>query len=225
MFFVTGSMGFGPARFSRNMVVVREGEGLVVVNSVRLDERGLAALDGLGRVTDVIRLAGGHGSDDRFYRERYGAKVWAVRGQRYFKGIDASKGATYFTPDGVLEAGGALPLAGASLYVFDTDPPEGVLRIPAGGGTLISGDSLQNWARVDGGFNWLGGLMMRVAGFIGPCRLGAGWLKHCAPSAEQVAGVLDLEFENVLPAHGEPVLGDGRERYRPAGQEWVRKRG
>ena len=55
---------------------------MILVNSVRLDVAGLAALEALGRVTDVIRLAGNHGMDDPFYKDRYGAKVWAVRGQR-----------------------------------------------------------------------------------------------------------------------------------------------
>ena len=60
LFLVTGTMklpGVMPVRFSRNMTVVREGERLVLVNTVRLDEAGLAALDKLGKVTDVVRIA------------------------------------------------------------------------------------------------------------------------------------------------------------------------
>jgi len=216
VFVVTGSMGMGLARFSRNMVVIREGAGLVVVNSVRLDEAGLAALDALGRVTHVIRIAGGHGSDDRFYRGRYDAPVWAVRGQTYFAGVNPAKDEIYFTPDGFLDVDSELPVSGASLYVFDTVPPEGILRIDAGGGTLIAGDSLQNWAGADRWFNGFGKLSFRLLGFLKPHQLGPGWLKVCEPSAEQVAGLLDLAFENVLPAHGEPVLGEARAKYRPA---------
>src|SRR5690242_10374266 len=84
LYFVTGTLalpGFVPMRFSRNMTVVREGERLIVINSVRLDDAGLAELDKLGKVTDVVRLAGNHGMDDPFYKQRYGAKVWVVRGQ------------------------------------------------------------------------------------------------------------------------------------------------
>jgi len=92
VFFVTGTMamsvGIVPVRFSRNMTVIREGTRLVLVNSVRLDDAGLAALDALGKVTDVIRLAGFHGMDDPFYAERYGAKVWALAGQSYVSGFD-----------------------------------------------------------------------------------------------------------------------------------------
>src|SRR6478735_11956040 len=86
IFFVTGTMrmpGPLPVTFSRNMSVVREGKRLILINSVRLDDEGLRALDALGTVTDVVRVAGYHGRDDPFYKERYGAKVWVVKGQRY----------------------------------------------------------------------------------------------------------------------------------------------
>ncbi len=88
-----------PVRFSRNMTIVQEGERLVLVNSVRLNEEGLARLDALGKVSDVIRLAGFHGMDDPFYADRYGAKVWAVKGQRYVAGFKTRSERTYFAPD------------------------------------------------------------------------------------------------------------------------------
>ena len=39
----------------------------------------------------MIRLAGFHGMDDPFYKDRYGAKVWVVKGHVYAKGFDAPK--------------------------------------------------------------------------------------------------------------------------------------
>jgi len=203
-------------RFSRNMVVLREGDRLVLVNTLRLDTQRLAALDALGRVTDVIRLAGFHGSDDPFYKDRYGCTVHAVRGQTYFSGVDPKKGEIYFTADAALDAGSPLPVEGASLYVIDTDPTEGILRVPAGGGTLITGDSLQNWAAPDAYFNLAARMGMRAMGFFGPHRLGPGWIKSLKPDPSQLAGILDLGFVNVLPCHGAPVLGGGPEKYRPA---------
>lgn len=214
VFLVTGSMAMGPMRFSRNMVVVREGERLVLVNTVRLDPAGLAALDALGRVTDVLRLGGFHGSDDPFYKDRYGCTVHAVRGQTYFAGLDPAKGEIYFEPDAALDAGAPLPLAGASLVVFGTRPPEGLLRIPAGGGTLVSADSLHNWGP-DRYFNLIARLGMRLMGFLKPHQLGPGWVKGVKPDPGEIRGILDLDFANVLPGHGAPVLGDAPERYRP----------
>ncbi len=101
-----------PLRFSRYMTIVREGERLVLVNTVRLNDAGLAALDALGKVTDVIRVAGSHGADDPFCADRYKAKVWVVKGQRYTAGFNASASATCFQPDAEVDAGGPLPLAG-----------------------------------------------------------------------------------------------------------------
>src|SRR5579859_6376820 len=118
-FFVAGTVGMPgplPVRFSRNMTIVREGERLVLVNTVRLGDAGLAALDRLGKVTDVIRLAANHGSDDPFYADRYKAKVWVLKGQRYTAGFNTNAPDTYFTPDHEVEEGGALPLAGAKLH-------------------------------------------------------------------------------------------------------------
>ena len=127
------------------MTIVRQGDRLVLVNSVRLDEAGLAALDALGRVTGVMRLAGNHGMDDPFYKDRYAAKVWVVRGQRYTAGTKTGVPQPYFTPDAEMDATTALPLAGAQLYVIDSRPPEGILILEQHDGVAIAGDCLQHW--------------------------------------------------------------------------------
>jgi hypothetical protein len=217
-FFVTGSVGMPgpvPVRFSRNMTVLREGDRLVLVNTVRLDEAGLAALDALGRVTDVVRLAGFHGMDDPFYADRYGAKVWAVRGQRYTEGWGSTT-ETYFTPHVEMDAGTNLPIAGARLHVFGGSRPEALLIADRAGGVAIAGDSLQHWAVPDEFFNWPGRAMMRPLGFLKPHNVGPGWLKRSKPPPEHLRAVLSLPFENVLPSHGAPTIGGAREAYRPA---------
>ena len=217
-FFVTGSVGMPgpvPVRFSRNMTVLREGNRLVLVNTVRLDDAGLAALDALGRVTDVVRLAGFHGMDDPFYADRYGAKVWAVRGQRYLAGWKEST-ETYFTPHVEMDAGTDLPVAGARLHVFAGSWPEGLLVVDRAGGVAIAGDSLQHWHAPDEFFNWPGRVMMRQFGFLKPHNVGPGWLRRAKPSREHLRAVLELPFDNVLPSHGAPTIGGAREAYRPA---------
>jgi hypothetical protein len=219
LFLVTGTVklpGPLPVRFSRNMTVVRRGDRLVLVNTVRLDDAGLAALDKLGKVTDVIRLAANHGLDDPFYAERYGAQVWAVKGQRYTAGFDTKSPTTYFEPHHEMDATTALPIDGAKLVVIDSQPPEGVLVLAEHGGVVIAGDCLQNWASTDEYFSWLGKRMMGMFGFIKPHNIGPGWLRQCKPPKPQLRALLDLTFANVLPSHGAPVLGDARERYRPA---------
>lgn len=219
LYHLTGTVALkGPVtfRFSRAMTVIQEGERLVLVNSVRLDEAGLAALDALGRVTDVVRIAGFHGMDDAFYKTHYGAKVWAVRGQAYTRGFETDPARAYFKPDVELDERTPLPVEGARLIVIGSKPPEGALLLERQGGVLITGDSLQNWTRADDYFNLAGSLFMKVAGFIRPFNVGPGWYKQAKPPLEQVRGLLDLPFDRVLPGHGAPVLSDAREAFRPA---------
>jgi hypothetical protein len=203
-------------RFSRNMTVVREGDRLVAINSVRLTDDGLRRLDELGRLTDVVRIAGFHGADDAFYKEKYGAKIWSVKGQRYIAGFDYSKGEPYFESDVEIDGDTALPIADAKIYVFGSTPPEGLLVLAREGGVVVSGDCLQHWHTTDPYFSLAGGWMMRMMGFIRPHNVGPGWLKQARPPASELRGVLDLDFEHVLPAHGEPVLGGAKPAYRPA---------
>ena len=217
--FVTGTVplpGPLPVRFSRNMTIVREKGRLVLINTVRLDEPTLAALDALGKVTDVIRLAGNHGQDDPFYADRYKAKVWVVKGQRYTAGFDTSAKDTYFSPDVEMTDATTLPLAGARLYSFHSTPSEALLVLEREGGVCISGDCFQHWHAPDEYFSWLGRFMMKMMGFVKPHNVGPGWLKQCKPPKDDLKRALDLSFTKVLPAHGAPVLEDAKTLYRPA---------
>jgi hypothetical protein len=215
---VMGTIGLPgplPVRFSRNMVVIKEGERLILVNSVRLTEEGLARLDTLGKVSDVLRVAGFHGADDAFYKDRYGAKVWALKGQRYTSGFN-QKAEPYFEPDVWVEASTQLPLRDARLYLFSTRPPEGILLLEREGGILVTGDALQNWDKADAYFSFVGKVMMKLMGFIKPHNVGPGWLKQARPKAAELSGLLELDFEHVLPAHGSNVIGGAKAAFRPA---------
>ena len=217
--FVTGSFSFPgplPVRFSRNMTVVRQGARLVLVNAVRLDQAGLAALDALGQVTDVLRLAANHGIDDPFYADRYRAKVWAVKGQRYTPGFNTSSPKTYFRPDVEIDATTALPIEGARIQIIGSRPPEGLLLLPGHGGVMVAGDSLQNWGAVDSYFNGVGSVMMRMLGFIRPHNVGPAWLRQGKPPIAHLRAILGAPFAHVLPAHGAAVIGNASELYRPA---------
>jgi hypothetical protein len=219
VFFVQGTMrlpGVLPMRFSRNMVVVRTGERLVLVNTVRLDDAGLEALDRLGKVTDVVRLAGNHGMDDPFYADRYKAKVWVVKGQRYVAGLGAGGADVYFESDEEMVPGGPLPIEGATLHGIDAHPPEALLRLPNDGGVLISGDCLQHWAKADAFFSVPARIAMPLMGFVKPHNVGPAWLKGCKPSKDDLRAILGLSFAHVLPGHGAPVIGDAVAKYRPA---------
>ena len=81
IYVVYGSVRFNPLiRFTRNMAIVRHGQDLTLINAVRMDDAGLAALDALGNVRHVLRLGPLHGIDDAFYVERYRADFWSLPG-------------------------------------------------------------------------------------------------------------------------------------------------
>jgi hypothetical protein len=218
IFMITGTMRMAgrPMSFSRNMIVVRENGSLTLINSVRLDGYGLKALEALGKVKNVVRLAGFHGMDDPFYRDRYDATVYAIKGQVYVDGFDLDA-ESHFSADRMLGAADELPISGARLYTFKSaKPPEAVLLMLRDDGILVSGDSLQNWQAPDRYFSLMARVMMRVMGFIKPFAVGPGWRKFAKPSGEDLLGLLDLRFEHVLPAHGSEVIGDAKEKFRPA---------
>jgi hypothetical protein len=207
-----------PMRIGRSMTVVRGDEGLVLLNSMRLSEEGLKELEALGEVKHVIRIAGFHGRDDGFYRERYGAKVYAIEGQSYVRGLAPAKDSPepYMEPDVWLNEQSVLPIADARLKVFSTSkPPEALCLIQRHGGIVIAGDALQHTPQPDRYVSFLAKIIMKRMGFFKPYNVGPGWLQVAHPSAADVRSVLDLEFEHVLPAHGDAVIGGAKEKYRP----------
>ena len=206
-----------PVKFGRAMTVVRGDDGLVLFNSMRLSDDGLRDLESLGELKHVVRLAGFHGRDDGFYRDRYGAKVYAVQGQSYFRGMNPKKGKPFMEPDVWLTEQSDLPLRDGRLKVIGScRPPEALCLLERHGGVLIAGDSLQHTPEPDEYFNVPGKLMMKRMGFMKPYNVGPGWLQFARPSAADVRSILELDFAHVLPSHGDVVIGDAREKYRPA---------
>lgn len=192
-------------QFSRNMTILREDGALTLVNTVRLDDDGLAALDALGRVKNVVRLGAFHGMDDKFYIDRYGAQQWAFAGTEHEHGQ---------TTDHVLRPGGKMPLADSSVFVFETSSkPEGLLILEREGGTVISCDALQNWCEVDAFFDPECGERMQKIGFIKPANIGPGWKQACTPEVSDYKRLAALEFSNLLPAHGAVIKGDARDQF------------
>ena len=216
VFFVTGTTKFPgkPMSFSRNMTIVRENGELTLINSVRLDDGGLQALERLGTVANVIRLAAFHGMDDPFYKDRFGAKVYALKGQVYVPGFELDA-TPVFDADEWLDGVSELPIEGARLYSYKSAKvPEAVLLMLRDGGIVVSGDSLQNWQAPDRYFSLMARIMMRFMGFIKAHNVGPGWLKFAKPAADDLLGLFDLRFEHVLPAHGDEVIGGAKEKFR-----------
>ncbi len=209
VFFVSGAMETVLQdmdwKFSRNMTVVRDGERLIIVNSVRLGEEGLAELERLGRVTDVVRLGSLHGRDDPFYVDRYGAEYWAMPGMEHETGLQATSTLTQESP---------LPISDASLFDFRTTRiPEGILCLDRAGGILIACDALQNWVAPDEYFSDASRELMQQMGFFQPANLGPVWVQRAEPGADDFARLKALSFKHVLCGHGDPLRDTAHQDY------------
>lgn len=190
-------------QYSRNMTVLRDGSRLTLVNTVRLDEAGLAALDALGRVAEVVRIGAFHDRDDGFYARRYGAKRWALPDL-----VHADGGRT----DVELEPDGPMPISGASLFVFETSKqPEALLFLHRDGGIVISCDSLQNWREADDMFDAASAARMKELGFLVPANIGPGWRQACSPTRRDFDRLAKLSFRHLIPAHGSVLRDTARE--------------
>ena len=210
VFFVTGTMKTqlmgAHWHFSRNMTVVRDGPALTLVNSVRLDDAGLAALDALGTVANIVKIGSLHGIDDGFYKSRYPqASLWALPGMPDAGGPE---------PDKLLTADGEQPFAGCSLFEFrSTKLPEAILCIDRAGGILVACDSLQNWLAPDAFFSDESRAMMAGMGFFQPANLGPVFMQVNEPKGEDYARLTLLDFKHALCGHGAPLRDTAKPDY------------
>jgi len=206
VFFVSGAMETVLMdldwQFSRNMTIVRDGERLVLINTVRLDDATLAELDRLGTVTDVIRLGALHGRDDAFYVDRYQARHWVMPGlETNIEGAQALTGAS-------------LPINDAYLFRFETSNiPEGVLHLDREGGILIACDALQNWLRPDEHFCDVTRERMEGMGFFTPANIGPVWLQAAEPTGEDFSRLKTLDFRHAVCGHGEPLFDSAHAQF------------
>lgn len=207
VFQVTGGFRFAPGlRITRNMTIVRQGGALTLVNSVRLDAAGEAALDALGPVRHLVRLGAFHGVDDPYYVDRYKPTLWAPPGTKHAGGL---------TTDRELAAG-ACPIEGATVFPFAHGrQPECAILLERDGGILVTCDSYQNWESFDG-CSAMGKLMMKVMGF-GPTLIGGPWLKAMGPEVRaDFEALLALPFAHLVPAHGAVLRDRAKDGLRTA---------
>jgi hypothetical protein len=226
IWFVTGQvkmpMLFPPMSISRSMTVIKDpaNDELTIVNSMRLDDAGLKKLDKIGKVTNVLRIGGFHGRDDAFYRDRYKAKIFALKGQVYTREMmkpvtDPALG--YLQPDVWLNESDLPPVPNATLKWFPgCTKPEAILVIQQDGGILVTGDSLQHTPGPDKYHNWVSRILGGKLGFFKPYNIGPGWVQFAHPKLSGIRSIMELDFEHVLPGHGEAVIGGAKAKYAPA---------
>jgi len=191
-------------QFSRNMIIVRNKGELTLINTVRLDDKGLQALDSLGKVAHVIRIGAFHGRDDAFYLDRYHAKLWAIKGMLDEHGHRTDVELTPTT---------SLPFPQASMFVFETSVhPEGIVHIAREGGILITCDSIKNWTVVDPYFSPSTGTLYQEQGFIKSADVSSIWKEATQVKASDFERLKTFTFRHLLSAHGEPLINDAYEK-------------
>lgn len=212
MWWVPGSMRMNWfLSISRNMVIVRHAGELTLLNPIRLDAAGEAALESLGEVRHLVRLGCFHGCDDAYLKQRYGATFWCQTGSRRYPEP---------VPDQVLEEGGELPLPDAQLLVFrEVKRPECALLIRRGPGLLVTCDSLQHyadWSR----HSLVARLMLPRMGFSRSLLVGPLWKKFQTPEGGSLRPdyerLLALDFDAFVSAHGQPLLSGAKTAARAA---------
>ncbi len=209
IFVVAGQMLVGDGAeamsFSRNMTIVRDRDVLTLINTVRLGDEGLATLDALGTVRNVVRLGAMHGRDDAFYLDRYAAAFWAM------PEMDLKRGEKITDP---LIEGEPGPCLQSSVFAYETtSKPEAILQIQRHGGVLVACDSLQNFVGPDRFFNPIATEKMRAHGFLRPANVGPGWRRVTEPEPNDFSRLKQLEFKHVLSAHGEPCLDTALDQF------------
>ena len=204
IFFVTGTNitrhNNVELQHSRNMIIIRDNDKLSLINTVRLDDKGLAELDALGEVKNIIRIGAFHGRDDAFYLDRYHSKLWALNEMKH-----ADNRAT----DIQLIPNGQMPVPDCSIFIFETSKhPEGILHIAQEGGILITCDSIKNWVAPDRFFSTETAKIYEEQGFFGTASISNVWKQACNVNFSDFARLKTLKFQHLLSAHGEPLLNN-----------------
>lgn len=189
---------------SCNMVIVKQADELTLINTVRLGDEGLQALERLGKVANVVRIGAFHGRHDAFYIDKYSARLWALKGAQH---------ANHKVTDIELTPNGVMPFQHSSLFVFETSTqPEGILHIDREGGILISCDSIKNWTHQDAFFSDETAALYHKMGFFGSATISNIWLQACQVQKQDFERLLMLPFKHLISAHGEPLLNVAHEK-------------
>jgi len=201
-------------RFSRNMAIVINGNELTLINAVRMNDEGLAALDALGTVRHVLRLGALHGMDDRFYLDRYDAEFWSFPDSNTYPNERVEH---------ALSEGGPLPFSNAQIFEFrGIKQPEGALLIKSSPGMLLVSDSIQSYATrpYKPHTSLILRLMLPFRGFPNETIVGPIWTTMMTDDRRSLRAeferLLALDFDQLLSAHGTALLDGAHDAVKSA---------
>ena len=196
VYVVRGAMPMGPMMaIPRNMIVLRQGSELTLVNAMRLGPAGEAELERLGTVRHFVKLGPYHTRDEAWLRHRYAPTMWSAA---------PSDAAVERLVDG-----GPAPVDRAAVHTFGgvgSDESALVLGQHAGG-LLVTCDSAQHWDSTEGA-TWLGGVVAWGMGFLQrPVTIGPIWAKHVTKGKLSALRpdfdrLLSRDFVHLVSGHG-----------------------
>lgn len=197
VFAVRGSLRMYPLiGISRNMTVVRHAGELSLINPIRLNDAGLSALQGLGRIRRIVSLGALHGLDDAWWRAHFDVECWARPGSR-----------KYPPPEGyrLLDEQANLPFPDAQAFCFNGTQPETALLLRRGPGLLLTCDALQHYGDYHRA-SPAARLLLPLLGFPKTTLVGPIWLKAVTPPGASMRAdferLLALRFDSLFAAHG-----------------------
>ncbi len=207
VYWVHGCIKMAPGMTTnRNMVILKNQGDLFLINPIRLNQQEEKKLIALGNIKGIYRLGDFHGIDDQYYIDTFACEFSCQAGQTsYPKQI----------PDHVITAESKAPVENAEFFIFSKALfPEAALLL-RDQKLLITTDSLQNWT--DWSHTTLSAkILLFFMGFKTKLFIGKPWLKRVTPKNESLQGdfenLLKLDFDNLIAAHGKPLLGEAREK-------------
>lgn len=181
---------------NRNMIILKQGNALTLINPVRLNNQEETKLCALGKVVKVLRLGDFHGLDDQYYIDRFDAEFWCQEGQSTYK---------VPKPDIIIEEGTPSPIDNSEFFIFSTAKFAEAALLLKDHNLLITTDSIQNLT------NWsyttfLTKIVLRLMGFKKELLIGKPWIKRVTPKGESMRAdferLLELDFDHIIAAHG-----------------------
>jgi len=191
-----GSMQlFGIFKYSRNMVILKDGDKLCLVNPVRLNQKEEKKLLEMGKIYSILKLGRLHSVDVPYYMDQFSPKLWASSRDSFLKQYD-------YGIDIDLEKATSIPFLDIQIYNLKTSKEnEAVAYLPQDNGVLLACDALVNMKKIDPMANWLVRTLSKI--LPEPTYIGPNWFKVMKPKKIDFDNILKFEFENMIPAHGE----------------------
>lgn len=201
---VTGSMRlFKSFRYSRNMVILKEGEKLCLVNPIRLEKSEEQKLLELGKIHSILKLGRLHSVDIPYYMDQFSPALWASSKDDF-----VIKNNLKIHTD--IEETSQFDFLDLEVYSFQTSKEnEAVAFLPQDNGILLACDALVNMGPEDPYANWL---VKKLSKFLPkPTLIGPNWIKVMKPKKSDFDEVLKYDFKTFIPAHGPGIFENAKE--------------